>query len=105
MKRVLLCLFILFILAGCEDSQKRFCREAAETLCDRCASCGNDFTACGLKRTSSTAECVETLKHVCSAYDSLYNMEAGRSCLQGLNSLSCDQLKSEGKPEICTRLF
>ncbi|MBR4985450.1 MAG: hypothetical protein IKY83_06915 [Proteobacteria bacterium] len=105
MKRLLLCLFILLLLSGCEDAQKRFCREAAESLCGRCASCGNDFTACGLKRTASTSECVDTLKHVCSAYDSLYNKEAGRACLTGLATLSCEQLKTEGKPEICTRLF
>ncbi|MBQ9242696.1 MAG: hypothetical protein IJ165_05650 [Proteobacteria bacterium] len=105
MKRVLLCLFILFFLSGCDDAQKRFCREAAESLCDRCASCGGDFTACGLKHASNKTECVDTLKHVCSAYDSLYNKEAGRACLQGLSSLNCEQLKTEGKPEICTRLF
>lgn len=96
-------LFLLFVV-GCQDEQKRFCIQAASSLCAQCEQCG-DFTACGLTRVTNRHDCVTTLEHVCSAYDSLYSKEVGRACLHGIEQLKCETLKASGKPEVCTRLF
>lgn len=104
MKRLFLIIIFLTLLSGCQDEQKRFCIQASTSLCDRCQSCG-DYKACGLTRAQSRDECIQTLQNVCSAYDSLYSKEVSHTCLQALEHLTCEQLKSEGKPETCTRLF
>ena len=103
-QRLLFFAFAVLLLAGCQDEQKRFCVQASGALCERCQSCG-DFKACGLTRVSSKEECATTLQNVCAAYDSLYSGEVARTCLQGIESLTCEQLKTSGKPEVCTRLF
>ena len=103
-QRILLFALAVVMLAGCQDEQKRFCVQASNALCDRCQSCG-DFKACGLNRVTSKEDCAATLQSVCAAYDSLYSGEVARTCLQGIESLSCEQLKSSGKPDVCTRLF
>ena len=103
-QRILFFALFIFMLAGCQDSQKHFCVQTSTSLCDRCQSCG-DFKACGLTRTTSKDECISILQNVCASYDSLYSNEVARTCLQSINSLTCDQLKANGKPEVCTRLF
>ena len=96
---------IFLAFSGCTNAQKDFCAQASERLCGLCEKCGGDYAACGLKRTRDHAECVTTLRNVCSAYDGDYNKEVARSCLSAMGDLSCDALKANGKPEVCTRLF
>ena len=90
---------------GCQNPQNRFCKEAVSELCSRCESCGNDFKPCGLTQTSDRAECESTLMGVCAAYDAEFKHELSRTCLEQLNHLTCDQLRSNGKPDTCNRLF
>ena len=94
----------LVCLCGCRDVHRSFCEQAAAKLCDRCAQCG-DYKSCGLLRATDRAACVSSLESVCAAYDAVYSAEVARSCLSQLDSLTCDALKSGGKPEVCTRLF
>ena len=94
----------LACLCGCRDVHRSFCEQAATKLCDRCAQCG-DYKSCGLLRTSDRNSCISSIESVCAAYDAVYSAEVARSCLSQLDSLTCDSLKSSGKPEVCTRLF
>ena len=92
------------LLCACSDSHRNFCQQATAKLCDRCESCG-DFKACGLMRANDRETCVTSLQNVCAAYDSVYSAEVARSCLEQLDALSCDVLKTSGKPDACTKLF
>ena len=94
----------LLCLCGCRDVHRSFCEQAVSKLCDRCAQCG-DYKSCGLMRAADRSACVDALESVCAAYDSAYSAEVARSCLNQLDTLTCDTLKSSGKPEVCTRLF
>ena len=94
----------LLCVCGCLDPHRSFCEQAASKLCDRCTQCG-DYKSCGLLRTTDRASCVSSIESVCAAYDSMYSSEVARSCLEQLDALSCDSLKSSGKPEMCTKLF
>ena len=104
MKKLILPFTVLLMLSACQNEQKQFCTDATAALCDRCQSCG-DFKACGLNRANSKQECVDALMGVCASYDSYYSSEIARTCLHGLNTLTCEQLRADGKPEVCTRLF
>ena len=105
MKRTMWLFAIILLLAGCQNPQKRFCDRAVEMLCTKCEQCGGDYKACGLNRTTNKAECISTLSNVCSAYDGVFKQEVSQTCLEQLSQISCEQLKSSGKPEMCTRLF
>ena len=102
---VVISIIFLIFVSACRDEQKQFCTKAVTTLCGRCDSCGGDFRQCGLTRAKTVSECIETLEQVCASYDSIYSQEVSQTCLERLTQLTCDRLKTEGKPEICTRLF
>lgn len=95
----------LILLSSCQDPHKKFCDRAVDMLCTKCEQCGGDYKACGLNRTTSKADCISTLSNVCSAYDGVFRQEVSQTCLEQLNQINCEQLRSSGKPEVCTRLF
>ena len=104
----LLCLsafLVLVCLKGCKDVQKQFCDQSVSMLCSKCEQCGGDYRACGLNGVTQKSECISTLSKVCAAYDGSFKQELSRNCLEQLNQVSCSQLKTSGKPEVCTRLF
>ena len=103
-QRILLFAITILLFAGCQDEQKRFCVQASTSLCEKCQECG-DYKACGLTRASTKEDCISTLENVCAAYDIMYSSEVANSCLHSIQSLSCETLKRDGKPEVCTRLF
>ncbi|MBQ9395607.1 MAG: hypothetical protein IJU23_08850 [Proteobacteria bacterium] len=105
MKRFIPLLIVIPLFCACQNEQQQFCSDAVTTLCGRCASCGGDFKACGLNHVTSRDECISTLTNVCSAYDANYARSTANTCLTELTRLTCDQLKTEGKPEVCTRFF
>ena len=92
-------------LMGCQNVQKRFCDQSVAMLCSKCEQCGGDYKACGLNGITQKSDCISTLSEVCAAYDGVFKQELSQNCLEQLNQISCDQLKSSGKPEVCTRLF
>ena len=105
MKRTMWLFAIILLLPGCQNPQKQFCDRAVETLCAKCEQCGGDYKSCGLSRITNKAECISTLSNVCSAYDGVFKKEVSQTCLEQLYQINCEQLKSSGKPEMCTRLF
>ena len=97
--------FVMIGLVGCQNVQKRFCDQSVSMLCSKCEQCGGDYKACGLNGITQKSECISTLSEVCAAYDGSFKQELSQNCLEQINQLSCEKLKSSGKPEICTRLF
>lgn len=91
---------------ACSNAQGAFCQNAAEKLCQKCQQCGNAYQACGLTRTESKESCVEQIKTICAAYDSVFTRETASSCLEQIDALhSCEAFQASGKPEICNKLF
>ncbi len=95
-------LFLLTTLSACHNEHAQFCTQVSQQLCTKCVSCGADgLKKCGLAEAKDTASCQETLFNICEAYESDYNSEVARNCLNGINQSSCDA----PKPEACSRLF
>ncbi len=105
MKRTFVCALLLLLLAGCQSSHTQFCQNASTKLCDMCHSCGNDYAPCGMVRSTSREECISVVSDVCLSNDRLYTRDVVANCLSGLDRLTCEQLRSEGKPEACARIF
>ena len=95
-------IFALCALSACQNSHTKFCKQAAKTICEKCASCGADgFKKCGLNEAKDDASCRETIFRICEAYEPDYNPELGRNCLESVAQATCDA----PKPDICSRLF
>ena len=91
---------------GCQNQHQLFCQEAASSLCEKCMACGADgLRHCGMLNGQSVTQCVDMMVSVCDAYDGVFNRELSRTCLERIDTLSCSQLRQEGKPDVCNRLF
>lgn len=89
----------LLSLTGCMNDHSRFCTEASDALCTKCAECG--YEACGLKGNVDATSCRETFFRICEAYEPDFNKERARNCLSQIRTATC----SEPKPEMCSKLF
>ena len=102
---VSLCATTAFFMA-CQNEHMQFCTIATEKICERCADCGSDgLRQCGLLKAKTVRECQDTLLEVCISYDGVYNRELSRTCLDRIERTNCAQMRKEGKPDICNRLF
>ena len=94
------------LFMACQNEHKQFCTTATEKICERCAACGPDgLRQCGLLKAHTARECADTLGAVCESYDGVYNRELSRTCLDRIERTNCTQMRKEGKPDICNRLF
>ncbi len=102
-------LFALTLLMGCSNELERFCEKSTTDVCHMCYECAPDDDSasalCGLLTTTNEEGCRVVLHRVCASDDVPYNGESAKSCQKRIEKLSCDQLKKEGKPEVCGRLF
>jgi len=107
-----MCLAIIMLLgttAACSNDLVAFCEETTTDLCEQCWACAEtDAEAsemCGLLAETDKEGCALILTKVCTSDDGAYNTETGRACREQIGKLSCDELRSSGKPNVCGRLF
>ncbi|MFA5624011.1 MAG: hypothetical protein WC966_02990 [Bradymonadales bacterium] len=99
--------FLIAALAtACNNEQQAFCNTAAKALCEKCAACQPDgLRHCGMMDKQNQEGCEKQYIDVCRASDDVFNVELSRTCLDRIERTNCEQIRKEGKPDVCNRLF
>lgn len=108
-KRVVFSALIVLMAAfglSCANEHQGFCKSAAQELCAKCASCSPDgMRHCGMMDKQDLSACARDYVAVCKATDDVFNFELSRTCLDRIERTNCAQIRKEGKPDVCNRLF
>jgi hypothetical protein len=94
LKRILLCLVVGAVLAGCRFKEERFMEESLEASCVWIAEC--------LELFETADACIEEYQEAVLLDFCEYDPKAAKECVKALQELTCDDTEV---PDECNEVY